>query len=500
MEDRMLSDEILLALIKKAGSGTDDYEDLENKPQIGGVELSGNKSLADLDIASAQSVSEIKDGQEINSFADVETALAGKADNDIVADAFSAAETYAEGDYCTYEGGLYKFKTAHEGAWDAADVDRIKIAGELSELKNTLTNDTTYPYADAITIEDAVPANLADCSVKIEPVQDLHGYDKPWAGGENIQLIDFSNYQELSPNITFDYTDGDVTLRSTGTTPVYSFAVYNIESLKGKTLYFANTFSRSDLGLGHIQIVYSIGGQSTYLEIGREPNPQTGYSIPSNAEIVLFRLCLCNGVSVESGKWVKYGKIMCASSANPTYSPYSNICPITGHTEASVEVTDGDETTKTYTIALGDTIYGGTVDFNTGVMTVTMAQIASYDGEIIGDPWISDRDAYEEGATPTTGAQVVYTLATPTTIQLTPKQIQLLKGQNTITASTGDISVTVNGVSGAIGQVQEQVNATDAALAELAEQIPTAPTADGAYVLTVTVADGTPTYSWESGS
>lgn len=76
-------------------------------------------------------VNEVKDEQ------------ANKADMDIVADAFSAAETYAEGDYCTYEGGLYKFKTAHEGAWDAADVDQIQIAGELSELKNTLTASIT---------------------------------------------------------------------------------------------------------------------------------------------------------------------------------------------------------------------------------------------------------------------------------------------------------------------------------------------------------------------
>lgn len=50
MEERMLSDEILLALIKKAGggSGTDDYEDLENKPQINGHEVSGNQTGDDL--------------------------------------------------------------------------------------------------------------------------------------------------------------------------------------------------------------------------------------------------------------------------------------------------------------------------------------------------------------------------------------------------------------------------------------------------------------------
>lgn len=76
----------------------------------------------------------------VSAINEVKDEQANKADKDIVADAFSAAETYAEGDYCTYEGGLYKFKTAHEGAWDAADVDQIKIAGELSELKNTITN------------------------------------------------------------------------------------------------------------------------------------------------------------------------------------------------------------------------------------------------------------------------------------------------------------------------------------------------------------------------
>ena len=41
------------------GGGTEDYTDLENKPSIGGVTLSGDKSLTDLGIASAESVSEL---------------------------------------------------------------------------------------------------------------------------------------------------------------------------------------------------------------------------------------------------------------------------------------------------------------------------------------------------------------------------------------------------------------------------------------------------------
>lgn len=54
-----IPEEALLALAVKnkgGGGGTSNYEDLQNKPQIAGNTLSGNKSLADLGIASAQDV------------------------------------------------------------------------------------------------------------------------------------------------------------------------------------------------------------------------------------------------------------------------------------------------------------------------------------------------------------------------------------------------------------------------------------------------------------
>jgi hypothetical protein len=229
--------------------------------------------------------------------------------------------------------------------------------------------------------------------------------------------------------------------------------------------------------------------------------------------------------------------------------------------EATIQIEKGSTATsyepyqgKTYTLALGDTIYGGTVDFDSGVMTVdrvfntvsniqwikydvtqgtlfrgitseikpgntdsgvptkaisshyktvananrtdkTLSQAPSQLSVDIIDNDFTDVETFK---TQMGDVQLCYELATPITIQLTPQQIQLLQGTNTLYASTGQISVTVNGVSGAIGAVQEQVNATDTALAELAEKLPTAPTTDGAYVLTVTVADGAATYSWES--
>lgn len=87
-------------------------------------------------------------------------------------------------------------------------------------------------------------------------------------------------------------------------------------------------------------------------------------------------------------------------------------------------------------------IYGGELNLTTGVLTVTHGYIASYDGETINEPWISSIDKYVAGNSPSTGAQVVYPLTTPTTIQLTPEEVRSFLGTNNLWANTGDSEVT----------------------------------------------------------
>ena len=69
--------------------------------------------------------------------------------------------------------------------------------------------------------------------------------------------------------------------------------------------------------------------------------------------------------------------------------------------------------------------------------------IASYAGETLPNEWISDRDEYAPGTTPTTGAQVAYKLATPTTSSVTPTNLPIksLSGYTHIESSTGDMEV-----------------------------------------------------------
>ena len=130
-------------------------------------------------------------------------------------------------------------------------------------------------------------------------------------------------------------------------------------------------------------------------------------------------------------------------TAPTAWTPYSNICPISGRTGLSVYVSptqDPDDAT-TYSVdwtSEAGTVYGGTVDVVTGVLTVDRANIASYNGEVINEPWLSSMNAYAAGTTPTTGAQVVYTLATPITYQLTPTQVELLIGQNNVWSDSNE--------------------------------------------------------------
>lgn len=94
----------------------------------------------------------------------------------------------------------------------------------------------------------------------------------------------------------------------------------------------------------------------------------------------------------------------------------------------------------TVTVQLGETVYGGTLNPLTGVLTV-YPYYASYNGEALTGEWISDRDVYVAGTTPTIGAQVVNIGAEGAEYQLTPHQIRSLYGNNTIYADTGNVAL-----------------------------------------------------------
>ena len=93
---------------------------------------------------------------------------------------------------------------------------------------------------------------------------------------------------------------------------------------------------------------------------------------------------------------------------------------------------------QTLTADLPETVYGGNLNWMTGLLTVTHGQVESYVDEALPDGWISSTGALTEGA------QVVYPLDVPYTIQLTPQQLEALQGINTVWSDCGNTRALFN--------------------------------------------------------
>jgi hypothetical protein len=100
--------------------------------------------------------------------------------------------------------------------------------------------------------------------------------------------------------------------------------------------------------------------------------------------------------------------------------------------------TETDSTFEPYTPSndltkdLGQEVFGASYNPVSGELVVTWGHIAEYNGEALPGEWISDRDVYAPNTSPSTGAEVAYELATPITYHLSPDEIKLLSGVNTI--------------------------------------------------------------------
>lgn len=149
-------------------------------------------------------INAIKDGQNIDSFADVEAALGEKADTDMVAADFNAGTSYTAGNYCVQDGKLYKFKNNHSGAWSSADVDEIKIAGELSSLMSGLTGYMATMNATSAVIASVAPGpNIVQFNFASIIPQDMKprliGYN---GNDKSLNIIAYTAMQPLGDNDT----------------------------------------------------------------------------------------------------------------------------------------------------------------------------------------------------------------------------------------------------------------------------------------------------------
>ena len=297
-----------------------------------------------------------------------------------------------------------------------------------------IQSETTTKTGNPITIDDPYGVmTVTSVAADVGLTQDLHGYSKPWAGGAGKNKLENSATSQTVQGITYTvHDDGSVTGTNlaTGNANLWLAQPANLQT---GVSYYASCKNASTQGL-YMTLQIRKTNSTRYIDITSDSD--VTFTLASDESCYVYLHTSNRSTAINT---TVYPMIRLSSVSDSTWEPYENICPITGYTEVNVAITGG----STFTTQLGSTVYGGSLNMTTGSLTVTHANIASYAGQTINEPWLSSLDGYLTGTTPTTGAQVVYPLTTPTTASLTPQQVTLIAGTNVITCNSGDMTITL---------------------------------------------------------
>ena len=199
----------------------------------------------------------------------------------------------------------------------------------------------TVDYSNIISIADAFPKAAKDVRLKVEAIQDLHGYNNPWVGGAGDNLLDIgesiSDWFATDNNGT-TIVDGDISTKVTATfTPsTGSIKVTNYNStgywwmskvvkLKKNTdykCYYGKTGGSSPILFGFSNL--NVGTVGTQIS----PFYDTQSFNSGNYEYVVISIYPSN-INVTQMQIKE-------ASTSATFTPYENICPISGWNNAKV--------------------------------------------------------------------------------------------------------------------------------------------------------------------
>lgn len=389
-------------------------------------------------IASAQSASQSA------SSASVSAQMASSKASEASQSATTASQKATESASSASQALIYKTdaesaKTASQTAQGLAEDarDDAQQAQAMAENAEANAEATVHGVLDSLTLvetsgsiietHDAFPASPEKMVVDINPVQDTSSGDPspenicPISGwtGCNIQHDGanlFDNDTTKIHAVTHGTDDEGEYVTHYGYEIYLPAETYTIKAERDPSL----TASRYIYGG-----VYKKSGNHDLVTIANIWVNKNGYTrtitVEEDEYILYFNATSSASLSDTKTLFSYFDITMWVGTEVGDYAPYQGtLIPIDWETEVG-------------------TVYGGKLDVLTGKLTV-YPYYASYNGETLTGEWISDRDVYAVGTTPTIGAQVVNIGAEGTEYQLTPQPITLLKDYNALWADTGDIS------------------------------------------------------------
>ena len=249
---------------------------------------------------------------------------------------------------------------------------------QINDLDDQVNDSTTGLDTKAPVIINSASGAIASFSdgaagmpikslvVDVEPVQDLHGYDNPWPAGGGVNM-----WQDTIPSNAIAAQISSTGYISTAeNAKVFAFPV------KRNTDYYLHQ-KETNLGWNGIGFYTELPALGQTIEYRGNMTNRTSWVLNSGENDYI--ICQISRESNYNPLASSYEALIAESSTSVPYSPYSNICPISGWTGATIshsgaDTSDPDTLNITFPSEAG-TVYGGTLDVTTGVLTVDRAMV-----------------------------------------------------------------------------------------------------------------------------
>lgn len=170
--------------------------------------------------------------------------------------------------------------------------------------------------------------------VAVEPQQDLHGYDNPWpaGGGKNL----WKEYtSETKDGVTITNSNGKLTINGGNADNDVFFDIdVNYSVTSGQSIIMAAFNPVASTNRLTLFAITSIGIGNPQVNLN-SANAISTQSAGNDAILNKLRLRVPSGQTYTN--FVLYPYLQIGGTAPTSWSPYSNICPISGWTGAKVE-------------------------------------------------------------------------------------------------------------------------------------------------------------------
>ena len=285
----------------------------------------------------------------------------------------------------------------------------VEITGEASGAIASFADGSANPLKSLVV--DINPVQAGSGTPAPDNVRPISGWSSVGVTVEGKNLLDYDTYFSAFKVSENNFEAGNS-----------SFATIsmNVGAYVGKTITLSIYISEV-AGFNRVYLQGTINGQTVSGTNDARPTTAPKYitiTVTPETTNDVIKLTYGNISGTISLKWSNMQLEIGASRTD--FTPY-----VAGTTE---------------TISLGQEVYGGELDVTDEVIH-PYKYYASYNGETLVGRWISSLDEYEEGATPTTGAQVVDFGAFDSDIIITPTTISSRNGVNNIWADSGDVDV-----------------------------------------------------------